>query len=74
MSVHTQYPTHLKRSIFTKIRSKSHDIPATIVVGIPYVSYLTGEYSPVAGTIFNLYGLLRNNSSVYKLFNAHLFP
>jgi hypothetical protein len=74
MSVHTQYPTHLKRSIFTKIRSESHDIPATIVSRIAYVGNLTGKDMPTSCAVLYLYRLLRHDSSIYALFNAHLLP
>ena len=73
MSVHTQYPTHLKRSIFTKIRSKSHDIPATIVLRIAYVGNFTGKNMSTSCAVLNLYRLLRHNSPVYKLLNAHFY-
>ena len=72
MSVHTQYPTHLKRSIFTYIRSKSHDIPATIVSGIAYVGNLTGKDMPTSCAVLNLYRLLRHYDSVYYFLYTHI--
>lgn len=72
MAVHTQYPTHLKRSIFTHIRSKSHDIPATIVLRIAYVGNLTGKDMPTSCAVLNLYRLLRHDDSVYYVLYTHI--
>ena len=74
MPVYTQDSTYLKCPIFTHIRSISHYISTSIIVRIPNISDFTSKYLTVAGTVFNLYCLSRNDSSVYEFFDGHLLP
>lgn len=54
MPVYTQDPTYLECSVFTHIRSISHYIFASIVVGIADISNFTGKHLTITGTVFNL--------------------
>ena len=72
VTVHAHNPADFKCPIFTYIRSKSHDIPATIVSGIAYVGYLTGKDMPTSCAVLNLYRLLRHDDSVYYFLYTHI--
>jgi len=74
MPVYTQDSAHLECSVFTNVCPTSHDIPAAIVLRIAYVGNLTGEDMPTSCAVLYLYRLLRHDSSIYALFNAHLLP
>ena len=50
-----------------------HTQSATIVLRISYVGNFTGKNMSTSCAVLNLYRLLRHNSPVYKLLNAHFY-
>ena len=74
MPVYTQDSTDLERSFFTHILTICLDIHPTKIAGVSDVRDTTCKHLPISRTVFNLYSLSRNDSSVYELFNTHLLP